>query len=81
MLQIWMYLTPVIYPISFIPEKWQWLLYLNPMYAWIAGIRASFLGQAIDVTGTLISLALSIIIFLLGMSYFNKTERRFADVI
>jgi len=81
MLQIWMYLTPVIYPITFVPENWRWLLYLNPMYAWINGIRASFLGQAIDQTGTMISLALSLLIFGIGMYYFEKTQRRFADII
>ena len=81
MLQIWMYLTPVIYPISFVPEKWRWLLYLNPVYAWINGIRASVLGQPIDQIGTAVSLLLSIIIFALGMFYFERAQRRFADII
>lgn len=81
LLQIWMYLTPVLYPISFVPEKWRWLLYLNPMYAWINGVRASFLNQPIDVLGSLISFALSVLIFVIGMFYFEKTQRRFADII
>ena len=81
MLQIWMYLTPVIYPITFVPENWRWLLYINPMYVWISGIRASFLGQPFDATGIAISLVLSIIIFILGMIYFEKAQRRFADII
>jgi len=81
MLQIWMYLTPVIYPVTFVPENWRWVLYLNPMYAWINGIRASFLGEPIDLTGTVISLALSLLIFGIGMVYFEKTQRKFADII
>jgi len=81
LLQIWMYLTPVLYPISFVPEKWRWLLYLNPMYAWINGVRASFLNQPIDILGSLISFALSALIFIVGMFYFEKTQRRFADII
>jgi len=81
MVQIWMYLTPVLYPISFVPKEWQWLLYLNPIYGWINGIRASFLGQAIDIVGVTISLFLSLLIFLLSMFYFEKTQRRFADII
>ncbi len=81
LLQIWMYLTPVLYPVSFVPEKWQWLLYLNPLYAWITGIRASFLNQPIDLFGTFISLSFSILIFAAGMFYFEKTQRRFADII
>jgi lipopolysaccharide transport system permease protein len=81
MVQIWMYITPVIYPISFVPEKWRWLLYLNPMYAWISGIRASFLGQPIDTQGVMISLCVSIAIFIFGMFYFEKAQTRFADII
>ena len=81
MIQIWMYLTPIIYPLSFVPQKWQWLLHLNPMYAWISGVRASFLGEPVDQSGMLISLAFSILIFLVGLTYFEKAQRRFADVI
>ncbi|WP_425455481.1 ABC transporter permease [Arenicella xantha] len=81
MLQVWMYVTPVIYPISSIPEMWRWVLYLNPMYAWINGIRACFLGQQFDVTGMMVSSVLSILIFMLGIFYFDKAQRRFADII
>lgn len=81
LVQVWMYLTPVLYPISFVPEKWRWLLYLNPVYGWINGIRASFLGQPVDGIGVTISLVLSIIIFVFGMFYFERTQRRFADII
>lgn len=81
MLQIWMYLTPVIYPISFIPEKWRWLMYLNPLQGWVDGLRSAFLGQSIDWIGISVSLMFSIIILFLGVRYFEKAERRFADVI
>ena len=81
LVQVWMYLTPVLYPVSFVPEKWQWLLYLNPMHGWINGIRASFLGQPIDISGVIISSILSMIIFIIGMFYFQQTQRRFADII
>lgn len=81
LIQIWMYLTPVLYPINFVPEQWRWLLYLNPMYGWINGIRACFLGHAIDITSILISLVMSLAIFAFGMFYFEKTQRKFADII
>ena len=81
MIQVWMYLTPIIYPVSFVPEKWRWLLYLNPMYAWIGGIRSSFLGQGVDLTGLAVSSFLSLVIFCLGLVYFEKAQRRFADII
>jgi lipopolysaccharide transport system permease protein len=79
--QIWMYLTPVLYPVTFVPEKWRWLLYLNPVYGWVNGIRASFLGQEIDMVGVFVSLVLSLIAFALGMFYFEKAQRKFADII
>lgn len=81
LVQIWMYLTPVIYPVTFVPESWRWLLYLNPMYAWINGIRACFLGQPLDQLGVVISLIFSVFIFVTGMFYFHKAQKRFADVI
>ena len=81
LLQIWMYLTPVLYPLSFAPEKWRWLLYFNPMYGWINGIRASFLGQPIDIVGVAVSFFLSLAIFVFGMFYFEKTQRRLADIV
>ena len=81
MLQVWMYLTPVIYPISFVPDSWRWILYLNPMFVWINGIRACFLDQPIDQIGVLISLTVSVLILVIGLRHFGKAERRFADII
>lgn len=81
MLQVWMYVTPVIYPLSVVPDKWKWLLYINPMFAWISAIRATFLGQSIDLLGAFISLLISIAILVFGMRYFEKTQRKFADTI
>ena len=81
MLQLWMFLTPVIYPTNFIKESWQWIMNFNPMYVWIKGIRACFLGQPIDQSGLVISLLLSILIFIIGLVYFERAQRRFADII
>ena len=50
-LQIWMYLTPVVYPVSFLPEKWSWLTYLNPVNGWVLGVRAAFFGRADRLVG------------------------------
>lgn len=80
-LQVWLYITPVIYPISFIPEKWQWLIYLNPVFGWIDGIRSSILGLPINWPAIGTSTLLTVIIVIVGAKYFAKAERRFADVI
>ena len=81
MLQFWMFATPVIYPASLVPEKWRMLLYLNPMAGMVEGFRAAFLGSALDLGAVALSLATSALIFAAGVAYFEKVERRFADII
>ncbi|MBI1284715.1 MAG: ABC transporter permease [Thiobacillus sp.] len=81
MVQIWMFITPVIFPVSLVPERWQWLLYLNPMTGLVEGFRSAFLDRPFDLTGLGISFAIAILLFLLGVAYFEKVERRFADII
>lgn len=80
-IQIWLYLTPVIYPTSLVPERWRWALYLNPMTGLIDGFRATFLGRPFDLRALAVSVAISIALFLAGIAYFERVERRFADVI
>jgi lipopolysaccharide transport system permease protein len=81
MVQIWMYVTPVIFPISLVPAKWQPLLFLNPMTGMVEGFRSAFLGRPFDWGGIAISFGMAVLIFLLGVAYFEKVERRFADII
>ena len=57
------------------------MLYMNPMTGLVEGFRSAFLGKPFDVPGLAISFAVAIIIFLLGVAYFEKVERRFADII
>jgi lipopolysaccharide transport system permease protein len=81
LVQIWMYITPVIFPVSLVPERWQWLLFLNPMTGLVEGFRSAFLGRAFDLLGIGISFAIAAAIFLAGVAYFERVERRFADII
>jgi len=81
LIQVWMFVTPVIFPLSLVPERWQWLLYLNPMTGLVEGFRAAFLGQAFDPAGLAISTVIALTFFAVGVAYFEKVERRFADII
>jgi len=81
MVQIWMYATPVVYPASLVPEKWQWVMFLNPMAGVIEAFRSAFLGRPFDLAAIGISLAIAVAIFIWGVAYFEKVERRFADII
>lgn len=81
MLQIWMFLTPVVYSVSLIPERWQWLLLLNPMTGYITGLRAAFLGGEPDAAAVAASVLLTALVLVAGVAFFQRAERRFADVI
>ena len=80
-IQLWMFATPVIYPASFVPEHWRWLLLINPMTGYTEAFRASFLGQAIDGPMLTISIISSVVLLIAGIAYFQRVEQRFADVI
>jgi len=82
MIQTLLFVTPVIYPVSIIPAKFQWLMYLNPMTGVITTARASLLKtEAINFQILLYSFLVSIIFLLIGIFYFRKTERFLADVL
>ena len=81
LVQIWMYATPVVYPASLVPEKWQWVMFLNPMAGVIEAFRSAFLGRPFDLPSIGISLAVAVVIFIWGIAYFERVERRFADII
>jgi lipopolysaccharide transport system permease protein len=81
-IQILLFLTPIIYPMSIIPEKYRYLLALNPLTGLIEAFRSSLLpSRPIDVTLLLVSLLLTSIIFVVGFMLFRKTERTFADIV
>lgn len=81
-IQIWMFATPVVYPLSLVPEKWHTLYSLNPMVGIIEGFRWSLLGSGhpnLQAIG--ISCAVIAVVLVGGLIYFRKSERSFADVI
>jgi lipopolysaccharide transport system permease protein len=81
LIQIGMYLTPVVFPVSIVPVSLRWLLYLNPMTGVVEASRSVFLDKPMDWTGVLASVAAGVVLLALGVAYFEKAERRFADII
>src|SRR5262249_33647753 len=59
LIQLWMFLTPVIYPSTLVPEKWRWVHSLNPMVGLIDGFRAAFLGRPFDWPEIALTVAIS----------------------
>ncbi len=81
LVQIWMFLTPVIYSVKIIPKNWQWLILLNPMAGIVDAYRSAILGKPFAWENLGISLGIATIMFLIGLAYFRKTERYFADIV
>jgi len=81
--QFGLYVSPVGFSSSVVPEKWRLLYSLNPMVGVIDGFRWAILGgdAAIYWPGFLLSLSLTLVILYGGIRYFRKTERIFADII
>src|SRR5208337_4696941 len=76
LMQIWMYATPIIYPVSIIPAKWRWVLSLNPMSGVIEGCRSAVFGKPFDWFNLGISAVVSLIFLAVGLVYFKKVESR-----
>jgi lipopolysaccharide transport system permease protein len=80
--QFWMLATPVGYPASAVPERWRWVLALNPMASVVEGFRWAVLGQGARPDAFLaISGAILVLLLLAGLHYFRRVERTIADVL
>jgi lipopolysaccharide transport system permease protein len=79
--QLWMFVTPVVYPVSLVPAEWRWLVMLNPMAGVIEGFRWSLLGRAAPPDLVLVGIsALAMVALLIGgLFYFNHTQMTYAD--
>jgi lipopolysaccharide transport system permease protein len=81
-LQIWMYATPVIYPSTFVPDRYRWLLSLNPMSAVVEGFRWCFLGTAFPAASVMAAgVGVTMALVVTGMFFFRRTERTIVDMI
>ena len=80
-IQLWMFVSPIIYPASILPPRWRWLLDLNPLTGIIEAFRSALFGQTFNWT----SLAIATVLTLLSLVYaafsFSRVERRFADIV
>lgn len=82
MVQLWMYATPVIYPLSKIPEQWRWVAKLNPMTAVVETLRHAFLNVGEFTAASYgLSLAMSIAIFFIGILFYQRIARTFVDTV
>jgi lipopolysaccharide transport system permease protein len=82
LLQLWMFVSPVVYPTSMIPEKYRFIYSLNPLSGVIEGFRSILLGTVPFPTQMVVYSGLfGLIVFIIGVSYFKQVERTFADIL
>jgi lipopolysaccharide transport system permease protein len=77
----WMYVSPVVYPLSRVPERWRVVYALNPLAGTLDGFRAALVGRPIAWEPLAVSVAAAVAIFVSGAVYFRRTERVFADIV
>jgi lipopolysaccharide transport system permease protein len=84
--QMWMYVTPVVYGSTLIPERFRFLLGFNPMTAVVEGFRWALLGDKAPAAQTsgltfILSLGVMAVVLVSGLIFFRRTERTFADIV
>ena len=81
LIQLWLFVSSVILPSTAVPQKWRWLLLLNPMSGIIEGYRAALFGLPFDWPALGIASGLTILTLLYAIYSFGRVERSFADII
>jgi lipopolysaccharide transport system permease protein len=79
--QIWMYATPVVYPLSLVPEKYRVLMMLNPLTGVVEGFRAAIFGTPLSRAAIAVSIVAALLSVGTGLFFFRSRERSFADTI
>lgn len=81
MIQLGLFITPIIYPLSLVPEKWRWLLLLNPLAGLVEAFRDACFGRPFDWTSIAVSAAVTIFVLIFTAYVFRKMEDNFADIV
>jgi lipopolysaccharide transport system permease protein len=81
LVQFWLFVSPVAYPSSLVPDAWRPLYALNPVAGLLEGFRWAVLGAPWPGAWLVLSLSVTVVLLVSGVLYFQRVERRFADVI
>jgi lipopolysaccharide transport system permease protein len=80
-IQLWMFASPVIYPTSIVPQRWKWLVTINPVAGIIEGFRACLTGHSFDWLHVAISTVIIVMLLVCSAYTFRRLEHTFADVV
>jgi homopolymeric O-antigen transport system permease protein len=82
LVRLWMFITPIIYPLNLVSDEWQLVYSLNPMVGVIEGFRWALLSVGDPPTiNILLSIVISLLVLVSGIWFFNRMEKTFADVV
>ena len=81
LLQLWMFVSPVTYPTSLVPESWRWVYSLNPMVGIIEGFRGALFGRGVNLSALAGSAAVAVVLFAYSAFAFRRMEKTFVDVV
>jgi lipopolysaccharide transport system permease protein len=81
LMQIWLYVSPIVYPASVVPQKWRLLYSLNPVVGIVEGYRSALFGRDFDWAALGISAALTTAVLFYAALAFRRMERSFADLV
>jgi lipopolysaccharide transport system permease protein len=81
-MQLWMYATPIIYPITQLPERYRWIVALNPMTSVVSTFKYGFFGKGeMDWNYLVYSFVFMVVLFFTSLLIFNKVEKNFMDTV
>jgi lipopolysaccharide transport system permease protein len=81
LLQAWMFCSPIVYPITLVPEKWRWIYELNPMVGMVEGFRSALIGLPFNWRSLALSAATILIVLIWSTFVFHRMEDDFADIV
>ncbi len=79
LVQLWMFVSPIVYPLSLVPVRWQWAYALNPLVGIIEGFRASLFGQELNWLALAFSTVVTLALLIYSAYTFKRMEKTFAD--
>ncbi|MBI1882867.1 MAG: ABC transporter permease [Chlamydiae bacterium] len=81
--QVWMYGTPIVYPLTLVPEKWRWISEINPLTAVIEEYRHFYFGTPFVIHPQMMALSIlfTLFVFLTGLLMFNRVQETFVDFV
>ncbi|MEA2205870.1 MAG: lipopolysaccharide transport system permease protein [Blastocatellia bacterium] len=81
LIQLWMFMSPIIFPTTFLPPKWRWAMALNPLTGIIEGYRSSIFGRPVDWSALGISTLIIVLLVVYASYSFRRMEKTFADIV